>query len=356
MRLRIASALWSVGALALGLVWLTNEGTYPFGAADRVTMSFTHLVEAAAAGWLMIGAGVTGVLTTLLWKRTVPVGGALLTAYFGLFWSDASVLSAFGYSLAVAAPLAILALVVVACVRWNRIGYAAAAAIVVLLALGIATGLVSSTNVLGFWRNVGRGMGTYGVRMGWALAMAASAVWWGFVAVRTGRVREWLASARPARGWVVAITVAAALCPLPYAVVRFSWLTPWAIGLDERFDSFATRLQGASLGVAGLVGAILTLGLVSRWGETFPQWLPFVGGRAVPVWLAVVPGLVVATVVCVSAPSMVAHWFATMPVVDAFVATLFVPAPVWGPLLGSAVVAYWLRRRDPDAERRHSGA
>lgn len=356
MRSRIASALWSVGALALGLVWLTNEGTYPFGAADRVRVSLTHLVEAPTAGGLMIAAGVVGLLTTLWWKRAAPVGGALLAAYFGLFWADTSVLSAFGYSLAVAAPLAILALVVVACVRGSWVGYVAAGAIVVLLALGIGSGLVSATSVGGFWGNVASGMGTYGVRIGWALAMAASAVWWGVVAVRTGRFRERLASARPSRRWAVACTVAAALCPLPYALVRFSWLTPWAIGLDERVDSFATRIQGASLGVAGLVGAILTLGLVSRWGEAFPRWVPLVGGRAVPVWLAVGPGLVVTTVVCVSAPGMVAHWFATQPAVDAIVATLFVPAPVWGPLLGAAVVAYWLRRRSLDAERRHSGA
>ena len=43
---------------------------------------------------------------------------------------------------------------------------------------------------------------------------------------------------------------------------------------------------------------------------------------------------------------MVAHWFETRSVVDAIVATLFVPAPIWGPLLGVAVITYWLRRRD----------
>lgn len=356
MKLRIASALWSVGVIALGLVWLTNDGTYPFGATDRVTVSLTHLVEAPTAGWLMIASGTAGMLTTLLWSRIAPVGAALLAVSFGLFWADTSVLSALGYSLAVTAPVAILTLVAVACVRRSRIGYVAAGALLALLALGLATGLVSTASVVGFWHNVASGMGTYGARIGWALAMAASAVWWGLVAIRTSRVRERLASARPAWGWVVAITVAAALCPLPYALVRLTWLTPWAIGLDDRLDSFATRIQGASLGVAGLVGAILTLGLVSRWGVTFPRWLPLAGGRAVPVWLAVVPGLVVTTVVCVSAPGLVAHWFETRSLVDAIVATLFVPAPIWGPLLGVAVIAYWLRRRDIDAERRHFGA
>lgn len=87
---------------------------------------------------------------------------------------------------------------------------------------------------------------------------------WSRIAPVGAGVRERLASARPAWDWVVAITVAAALCPLPYALVRLTWFTPWAIELDERLDSFATRIQGASLGVAGLVGAILTLGLVSR--------------------------------------------------------------------------------------------
>jgi hypothetical protein len=37
--------------------------------------------------------------------------------------------------------------------------------------------------------------------------------------------------------------------------------------------------------------AFLTLGLVKPWGEIVPRWLPFLGGRRVPVKAAVIPAL-----------------------------------------------------------------
>jgi hypothetical protein len=44
---------------------------------------------------------------------------------------------------------------------------------------------------------------------------------------------------------------------------------------------------------APAVGALLTVGLVRRWGQAFPRWLPVVGGRRVPRPLAVLPPLAV---------------------------------------------------------------
>ncbi|GAA3083583.1 hypothetical protein GCM10020000_82210 [Streptomyces olivoverticillatus] len=35
--------------------------------------------------------------------------------------------------------------------------------------------------------------------------------------------------------------------------------------------------------------AFLTIGLVRPWGERVPRWIPFLGGRRIPVWAAVVP-------------------------------------------------------------------
>jgi hypothetical protein len=45
----------------------------------------------------------------------------------------------------------------------------------------------------------------------------------------------------------------------------------------------------AALATLAVGGAILTLGLIQRWGEVFPRWIPFVGGKRVPISLAVVP-------------------------------------------------------------------
>ena len=51
------------------------------------------------------------------------------------------------------------------------------------------------------------------------------------------------------------------------------WGTPYVFGL--------------SFLLVGLV--LLTLGLVQRWGEVVPRWIPRVGGKPVPPMLAVVP-------------------------------------------------------------------
>ena len=50
-------------------------------------------------------------------------------------------------------------------------------------------------------------------------------------------------------------------------------------------------------GDSGGRGAILTLELVLRWGEVFPRWIPFLGGKRVPISLAVVPASLVAVLV-----------------------------------------------------------
>ena len=36
-------------------------------------------------------------------------------------------------------------------------------------------------------------------------------------------------------------------------------------------------LAGAALATLAVVGALLTLGLVQRWGEDLPGWLPIIG-------------------------------------------------------------------------------
>jgi hypothetical protein len=53
----------------------------------------------------------------------------------------------------------------------------------------------------------------------------------------------------------------------------------------------------AGLATVAVGGAILTLGLVQRWGEVFPRWIPFLSGKRVPIWLAVIPASLVAVIV-----------------------------------------------------------
>lgn len=99
---------------------------------------------------------------------------------------------------------------------------------------------------------------------------------------------------------------------------------------------------GAWLGTFAIIGAILTLGLVQRWGERFPRWLPGLAGRPVPVRLAVVPALVVSALVTSAGLGLTSNasrftggfWF-------------YLPQllwPVWGVALAAAALAYHLRR------------
>ncbi|WP_219413287.1 hypothetical protein [Pseudonocardia nigra] len=110
----------------------------------------------------------------------------------------------------------------------------------------------------------------------------------------------------------------------------------------EEFTAFPEmRLHGFLLGMAALAGAVLTIGLISRWGEVWPRWMPVVRGRAVPIAAAVVPGTLVAALFTVAA----IPFALSMVEQGAYWALFTFPFPVWGPALGAAVLAYYLRRR-----------
>jgi hypothetical protein len=108
---------------------------------------------------------------------------------------------------------------------------------------------------------------------------------------------------------------------------------------------------GASLAALGVGGAVLTLGLVQRWGEVFPRWMVGLRGRRVPVLLAVVPAGLVAVVVG-SAGAMFLRVGLTGGLdeslpgeptdVAAWLPEMF--WPLWSVALAAATYAYWLRR------------
>jgi hypothetical protein len=67
-------------------------------------------------------------------------------------------------------------------------------------------------------------------------------------------------------------------------------------------------LRVAYLGGLGLLSdgpAFLALGLVRRWGEVWPRWMPVVGGRRVRQLAALVPALLggIARSCCWSPPT-----------------------------------------------------
>jgi hypothetical protein len=101
---------------------------------------------------------------------------------------------------------------------------------------------------------------------------------------------------------------------------------------------------GILLGLAGLAGATLTIGLLCRWGRVFPRWMPFVGGRVVPVMFPTLAAGTVGVVMAVAGRSMVQQVIYEGEPEDWLIVAAL-PFPIWGPALMLAAYAYYLRYR-----------
>ncbi|MCX5193793.1 hypothetical protein OOK31_07790 [Streptomyces sp. NBC_00249] len=117
-----------------------------------------------------------------------------------------------------------------------------------------------------------------------------------------------------------------------------------------------------ALTVVSEVLALLALGLVSRWGEIWPRWIPGLGGRPVPVAAAVIPAGLGAAALMVFPYALV--MMASGRMLDGTPATgglithgwqtvafwiSYVPLAAWGPLLAVLTVHYYRRRRGAPA-------
>lgn len=161
--------------------------------------------------------------------------------------------------------------------------------------------------------------------------------------------------------WGRWLTMIAVLAPIPYAFIRFSWALDIPLGVDPQFlRDFSTanpmaRLTEWVFGSVCIIGGLLTLGLIQKWGEVFPRWFPFIGGKRVPIMLAVIPASIVAIAVTAAGfvftfgiiatalhPQSMDNillsqgWGAMGPMI------FWVP---WGVALGLAAIAYYYRRR-----------
>lgn len=372
----VFSLLASLAAAAVAVTWLAAPGTYPYGSGDNVRTGLNHLIERAPASAMLLTFAVVGILLAVIALRGGASRAALLVAgagavaetlFFAFVMADSSIIASMGYLAALSAPVCVAVVVVLACRRWRRAGLVLASLLLVLGVAGFASGALSTLGeaVATYLRSFTRDPEGYYVRIVWSWGMAAAAACWAWTAVASllglqshDRTTEASASwARPAsvRRWGRVATIVAALGPVPYGLARLTWLTPWPLGgpgVDELVVSMTldatTRLRGSLFALPCALGVILTLGLISRWGEAFPRWVPTLSGRAVPVKLAVIPGTLMAAVVTISAPGMLLGAIETGDVREVAYMLVAFPFPVWGPMLGAAVFAYWLRRtREP---------
>ncbi|UKY50352.1 hypothetical protein [Streptomyces inhibens] len=125
------------------------------------------------------------------------------------------------------------------------------------------------------------------------------------------------------------------------AVLPPAWFNaPYVVGLSVLSESFA----------------LLTFGLVRRWGEVVPDWIPKVGGKRIPPFAVIAPGALAGLAFL----ALMVHWAfgafriggaSGFPYADGWdtlaitVSGLFT---LWGPLLLVLTYAYYRRRCQSD--------
>lgn len=148
-------------------------------------------------------------------------------------------------------------------------------------------------------------------------------------------------------------TWTAAGLPALYALTRWAYALGIPLGVSSEFLDEMERenpgiwLGGALLGCLAVGGSLLTMGLVQRWGEVFPRWLPALGGQSVPIPLAVAPAIIVSAI-ATSAGLMLVRIQLRDPSYGSW--SLTGPGllwPLWGVALFVAALAYYYRRRGP---------
>ena len=156
----------------------------------------------------------------------------------------------------------------------------------------------------------------------------------------------------------------ALVAPVFYAFTRYAWALGIPLGMSEEYlrrgQESGAWISGLSLATFGLVGAVLMLGLVQRWGEVFPRWMIGLAGRRVPIALAVFPASIVSVLLIVGGigiwsglAGMVANLAAAgaedIEIIGAIIFQLgpTLLFPVWGAALAVATLGYYYRRRGP---------
>ncbi len=324
----------------------------PWGPALSVFLALFGLLGVPAALAMRRRAASPALRGLLIAIALIQVG-----VFLGIV-VDARVLILVGYLCAILGPAGLLLVVAAGAWRYRPGRYVLAAVLLVGGGIGTATGMASLDALAELGSGLARGFADAGpgiLVVGGAFGYGC--VWlWTLVRYvrrtadrcvtcgRDGTQAASKATSGVAR-WGTWATVAAALCPLPYALIRMTWLTPWPLGFEAAAlqANPGLRLFGLSLGLAAIGGSVLTFGLIRPWGEVWPRWIPVLRGRQVPAKVPTTIGLLVGATITVAGRSFV-QMVLQDPVSEWWMLLMF-PFPVWGPLLIAASIAYYLRRR-----------
>jgi hypothetical protein len=334
-----AAGLFSLIYGLLGLFWALGGLGFPFGPSNDPSAALTPFpgVTSEVGGPIIAVVGLLGGLVGLAMAR--GIGGGIVPA----------VLVGFAWAVAVA-------LIVVVPDYRPLLGLAYAPIILV----GAPFDWPPDVGLLDVlpWPVVNQLM-CIGGGVLWA---AAGLAYWrrtrGACAScgRTERITGWTSS-EAARRWGAWTTAVAITIPLLYAATRYLWALGIPLGISEEFlregQAIGLWWAGAALATLAVGGAALTFGLIRRWGEIFPRWIPFLAGRRVPESLVVIPASLIAVLVT-SAGMMFVRLVLTGTMSEVFVFAeevgwaALAPEllwPVWGVALAAATLAYHYRRR-----------
>lgn len=346
----------SAAVAGLGLVWLLAPGLDPFGNGAMQSLASIAFGPTGVAV-IALALGAAGVPLALLAARrghaahpaVTGVAAAVLATAVALTLGSMGIIAITGYLFGLAAVVAGVVTIAVMLVRAPRLGVSLLAGVVALIAASFWIAGLTLAGLGEFVARFSAALLEAGPNIAVDTVIVVTTLAWAGIAVTALR-REpgW----RRVEAWLVrhrrAITILAAVGPLPYAIARASWLTPWPLfsPITENLPP-AMLATGLMLGAGAVAASVLTLGLILPWGRRFPAWMPRVGGRSVPVAVAVVPGSIAAGVLCISAAPM----FVTVvgnpsAPVDALLVNLVLPLWFWGPMLALAVWAYAAWRRE----------
>jgi hypothetical protein len=343
-----AAGAWSLIYGAFGLYWALGGTGFPFGAGNDPESALSILggVRAEVGAPIIAVLGLTSAVAAVAVSRGRGRGEPHV-ALLGFAWGAAAVLALLIPDYRVLVAVAYTPIILLGA----PFGWPPEVSIldafpwpVVNQFFCIAGGFLWAATAVAYGRRTSGACGYCGrtdANSGWRAPDAAA---------RWGR-------------WAVYVAV---VIPIFYALTRWAWALGIPLGISEGFlrEGQETGLwwAGASLATIAVGGAILTLGLVQKWGEVFPRWIPFLAARRVPIWLAVVPASLVSVLVTTAGLMFVRltltgrlgailgegvlsaeNWAALAPEL------LW---PVWGVALGAAALAYYYRRRD---KCRHCG-
>ncbi|MFE6734883.1 hypothetical protein [Microbacterium sp. NPDC057650] len=357
-----AAAIAAISMLRLTVpVFADWYGGLPQSLLDRV-------VDPFAAGLIGLLVGTVGVVVSLaLLARTrgrqssAPIGVvAVAVTVVALLLAPGNAIPVAGYAFAMTAMCLVIVGAVLLAIRRPLIGLPVAAVIVGILVFATVRlgGEPLLPDVLASLMEQVPQIAVTAAYLVLAAGIVLSAIGDGSAGPSgRGAVARWVLAHR------VAITVVAASCAAPYAVVRATWLTPWPLfgpGADVLAAAPDVMVIGLSLGFGMLMAGVLTLGLVLPFGERFPRWFAGIGGRVVPVGLPVIAAMTVAVLFIAGGADFLASVlegrYARVGAGAQIEFFVVFPFWLWGPALGLAAWGYAMHRADDRVEAAEKAA